>query len=181
MANIAKVASAALGTTKSGGMLLSICVGCSHGSNSLTVASTPGSGYAQFISNYGTPAINSLALSNDGVVGDSYVVCTTCHNQHVQNVYKGTLAGINGTFQTIFYVNGAYNPGAPYDPTHVPSTNRFCLQCHYSHSSEYYGATTVGTALMLAGLEQAENIHRAACADTCCRGTPRWIRWGDGL
>jgi len=144
MANIAKVASAALSNGTSGGMILQITAG-SHG-NVLSVTTTAGSGYANFVAQYGTPAIGSLALASDGVVGDSYVVCTTCHNQHVQNVYKGTLAGVAGTFQTIFYVNGAYNPGAPYDPTHVPSTNRFCLQCHYSHSSEYYGATTVGTA-----------------------------------
>jgi len=52
----------------------------------------------------------------------------------------------SATFATIFYVNGPYNPGAPYDPTHVPSTNAFCLQCHFSHSSQYFGATTVGTA-----------------------------------
>jgi nitrate/TMAO reductase-like tetraheme cytochrome c subunit len=47
---------------------------------------------------------------------------------------------------TIFYVNGPYNPGAPYDPNHVPSTNQFCLQCHFNHSSQYFGSTTVGTA-----------------------------------
>ena len=58
-----------------------------------------------------------------------------------------TIAGLTtGAFQTIFFVNGPYNPGAPYDPTHVPSTMRFCQQCHFNMSSEYYGAVTVGTA-----------------------------------
>jgi hypothetical protein len=72
----------------------------------------------------------------------------------VQNVFSGSatsasknIAGLGAAhFATIFYVNGPYNPGAPYDPTHVPSTNAFCLQCHFSHSSQYFGATTVGTA-----------------------------------
>ena len=46
----------------------------------------------------------------------------------------------------IFYVNSAYNPAAPYDPTHEPSTMRFCQTCHISMSSESYGATNIGTA-----------------------------------
>jgi hypothetical protein len=115
---------------------------------------TAGTTYAQFVSNYGYPAVASMATPTGATSGNQlYVVCTTCHNQHVQNVYSSaghgysTIAGQKtGSFATIFYVNGPYNPGAPYDPTHVPSTNRFCLQCHFSHSSEFFGATTVGTA-----------------------------------
>jgi len=136
-ANLGKVASAALGN----GLTVTVA------SNKATFAITAGSTYAQFVSNYGYPAISSMAITAGDTNGnDLYVVCTTCHNQHVQNVYAGTSAGITGKFATIFYVKGPYNPGAPYDPTHVPSTNRFCLQCHFSHSSEYFGATTVGTA-----------------------------------
>jgi len=84
---------------------------------------------------------------------DLYIVCTTCHNQHVMNVYSSKEYGYQSTaglspasFATIFFVKGPYNPGAPYDPTHVPSTMRFCQQCHFNMSSEYYGTTTVGTA-----------------------------------
>jgi len=120
---------------------------------SYTASATAGSTYANFIASYGTPALSNLAVPGDGVPGNLYVVCTTCHNQHVQNVYSSSGHGTvpifgkaTGSYASIFYVQGPYNPGAPYDPTHVPSTNRFCLQCHFSHSSEYFGATSVGTA-----------------------------------
>jgi len=143
-ANLGAVAAAAFGNG---------LVGTVAG-NAVTWTITPGTTYAQFVSNYGIPAIASTALPSAATAAtQAYVVCTTCHNQHVQNVYSSadtgqTIAGLpsTATFQTIFYVNGPYNPSAPYDPTHVPSTNRFCLQCHFNHSSEYFGATTVGTA-----------------------------------
>jgi hypothetical protein len=143
-ANLGAVASAALGN----GLVVSVAA------NKATITVTAGTTYANFVSNYGIPAISSMAItSGDTNSSNLYVVCTTCHNQHVQNVYSSaghgysTIAGLTtGSFASIFYVNGPYNPGAPYDPTHVPSTNRFCLQCHFSHSSEYFGSTTVGTA-----------------------------------
>jgi hypothetical protein len=143
MANLGKVASAALGN----GLTYTV------NGTKLTMSVTPGTTYANFVAAYGTPAVRSLASNNDGVANNQYVVCTTCHNQHVQNVYSAVghgavpiAGGAVTAAQTIFYVNGPYNPGAPYDPTHVPSTNAFCLQCHFSHSSQYFGSTTVGTA-----------------------------------
>jgi hypothetical protein len=143
MANLGKVASAALGN----GLTYTV------NGTKLTMSVTPGTTYANFVAAYGTPAVSSLASNNDGIAGNQYVVCTTCHNQHVQNVYSAVghgavpiAGGAVTAAQTIFYVNGPYNPGAPYDPTHVPSTNAFCLQCHFSHSSQYFGSTTVGTA-----------------------------------
>jgi hypothetical protein len=123
-------------------------------SNKVSIAVAAGSQY---------PALASLVgngASSDG--STAYIVCTTCHNQHVMNVYSSKptswssalpIAGVTGTattpaasLRTIFFVNGPYNPGAPYDPTHVPSTMRFCQQCHFSMSSEAYGATNIGTA-----------------------------------
>ena len=141
LANLGKVASAALGN----GLTYTV------NGTKLTKVITPNTTYANFVAAYGTPAISSLASNNDGIAGNQYVVCTTCHNQHVQNVYsfsssKAIGSATTGAAATIFYVNGPYNPGAPYDPTHVPSTNAFCLQCHFSHSSQYFGSTTVGTA-----------------------------------
>jgi len=143
-ANLGAVASAALGN----GLVVTI-----NGTKA-TISVTAGTTYANFVTEYGYPAIASMALPTGATSGNQlYVVCTTCHNQHVQNVYSSAGHGYSkialqatGSFATIFYVNGPYNPGAPYDPTHVPSTNRFCLQCHFSHSSEYFGAVTVGTA-----------------------------------
>ena len=145
MANLGKVGSAQL---KNG---LIVTFGANN--SSFTLTETAGSTYANFVASYGVPAAANLANPGDGVAGNLYVVCTTCHNQHVQNVYSASGHGAQPIFggkvtsaASIFYVQGPYNPGAPYDPTHVPSTNRFCLQCHFSHSSEYFGATTVGTA-----------------------------------
>jgi len=146
-ANLGRVGSAALNAT-TGGLIVTIAA------NRATYTWTAGSPYANFVANYGIPAIASMAVTAGDTNGnDVYIVCTTCHNQHVMNVYSSRahsyskIAGMAaGSFHTIFFVNGPYNPGAPYDPTHVPSTMRFCQQCHFSMSSEYYGATTVGTA-----------------------------------
>lgn len=147
LANLGKVASAAL---KNG---LVVTVTGTGANESVTYAATAGTTYGNFVASYGMPAVANLASDGSGIAGNLYVVCTTCHNQHVQNVYSASGHGAQPIFggtvtsaATIFYVQGPYNPGAPYDPTHVPSTNRFCLQCHFSHSSEYFGATNVGTA-----------------------------------
>ncbi len=149
MANLGAVAKAALSST-TGGMIVTFS---GTGNSSYAITATAGSPYANFISSYGVPAVANLADPGDGISGNLYVVCTTCHNQHVQNVYSASGHGAQPIFggqvtsaASIFYVQGPYNPGAPYDPTHVPSTNRFCLQCHFSHSSEYFGATNIGTA-----------------------------------
>jgi hypothetical protein len=132
-------------------------------SNKVSVKVASGSAYANMVASYGYPAVASLAgngASSDG--STAFIVCTTCHNQHVMNVYASlptswstalpiggitNASGVNANqFRTIFFVNGPYNPGAPYDPTHLPSTMRFCQQCHFSMSPEWYGATNIGTA-----------------------------------
>lgn len=111
-------------------------------------SSTP---YGNFAATYYPGALAATVSQGTGNFGDHYVVCTTCHNQHNMAVYGGgqrnetVPAGVTQV-RTIFFVNGGYNPGAPYDPTHEPSTMRFCQQCHFSFSSEYFGATNVGTA-----------------------------------
>ena len=119
------------------------------GSN--TVTWTTAGNYASFVSKYGMPAVGSAKV--DAVNRVPYVVCTTCHNQHIMNVYKsgtGTkvIAGnpSGSTFATYFFINGPYNPGASWTPTTAPSTTQFCRQCHFSHANEYYGVTAVGTA-----------------------------------
>jgi hypothetical protein len=143
MANLGAVAAAALGN----GLTYSV------NGVKLTMSITPGTSYANFVNAYGTPALSNLASNNDGIANNLYVVCTTCHNQHVMNVYSGSgygmvpiAGGAVTTARTIFFVNGPYNPGAAFDPTHIPSTNAFCLQCHFSYSSQYFGSTTVGVA-----------------------------------
>jgi len=148
--------------------MLAVLEGGSWGSYGVTfnpVSVSAGGLYSKMVATYGYPALASLANVSGGA-GDgsaSYLVCTTCHNQHVMNVYQSLptswssalpIGGVSSTgpntpgasFATIFFVNGPYNPGAPYDPTHLPSTMRFCQQCHFNMSPEAYGATNIGTA-----------------------------------
>ncbi len=141
-------ASAALGavlTTASYGLMPAVAT------NKLAVASiVPNTPYGNFVASYYPGALASM-VAKDATFADNFVVCTTCHNQHNMAVYGGgqrnetVPAGVTQV-RTIFFVNGGYNPGAPYDPTHEPSTMRFCQQCHFSFSSEYFGATNIGTA-----------------------------------
>jgi cytochrome c553 len=137
MANIAAVGSAALGN----GLAYTVA------GNKATWTTT--GEYASFVNNYGDPQIKGLAL--DAVNQTPYVTCTTCHNQHIMNVYKvssstpiATLT--TGAMATYFFINAPYNPGAPWTPFSAPSTTQFCRQCHFSHANEYYGVTVVGTA-----------------------------------
>ena len=52
--------------------------------NSFTVQS--GSNYAQFMTNYGAPVLRiGRSYSNINGSGSPYIVCTTCHNQHVMS------------------------------------------------------------------------------------------------
>jgi len=114
---------------------------------SAVVGNTP---WGNFVASYAPAALAGM-VPRTASFADNFVVCTTCHNQHNMAVFAGSRGGPAlpaGVTQvrTIFFVNGGYNPGAPYDPTHEPSTMRFCQQCHFSFSSEYYGASNVGTA-----------------------------------
>lgn len=135
----------------------------------------PTGSYATFVSDYGMPAIAGTAWGygvavNPGItVGATnpatgkaytafdklYLTCTTCHNQHVMNVYKGvgkgatngyTSASDTGTYRTFFFINGPYNlaqaatvAGHGATTTQAQSTTQFCRQCHFSTSNENYG------------------------------------------
>jgi len=125
----------------------------------MSVSALSGTPFYNFAWTYGLTTLNAAVADGSGIPGNSYLTCTTCHNQHNQNVFQANAAhgGISGcptgapcksiaTVAKIFYIGNAYNPAAPYDPTHEPSTMRFCQQCHFSMSSEAYGATNIGTA-----------------------------------
>jgi hypothetical protein len=120
--------------------------------------------HANFEANYGFPSLRkgtwSWPLANP--VGNTdpnklFLLCTTCHNQHVMNVYgttfnasrnpEGTkIAGGTGTFATYWFINAPYNMGGQYDPkTQAPSTTQFCRQCHFSEANEYFNLNTVTT------------------------------------
>jgi cytochrome c553 len=123
---------------------------------------TPAGQYATFVANYGMPAIAGTpwawGVANPAGNNDPsklYLTCTTCHNQHVMNVYKGVglkgaaaSASASGTFKTYFFVNAPYNVDA-FNQGNVNSggtfTNKassaaqFCRQCHFSEANEYFG------------------------------------------
>jgi len=77
-----------------------------------------------------------------GKVGSTVtaVMCTSCHNQHSQNIYKGTMGGASGYYQTMFFLKGYYNPS-----TNGNNAAQFCRQCHGGESNEMNGQTTVPT------------------------------------
>ena len=115
-------------------------------SGSYSVKVTPGPNMASFINNYGF--FVSL-VSTDGA--NAYVVCTTCHNQHVMNVVKvsasnsggtSTSGMTPGTYQTMFFLRGPYNPWSPTSN----EAAQFCRQCHAGESNEKNGSTA-GTTL----------------------------------
>jgi hypothetical protein len=120
-----------------------------------TFTITPGSQYDQFVTNYGWPALAPGKWSNPwgiNTAGQPFVLCTTCHNQHVMTVYTSTKAsqiqkdGGGKFYATYFFINGPYNPNLQtYASTRAPSTTQFCRQCHFGEANEANNTTTITT------------------------------------
>jgi len=124
------------------------------GNNTLTV--TPGTPFAQFVANYGWPALAPGKWSKPyGVngAGQPYVLCTTCHNQHVMTVYTSSansqIVGDGGGkyYATYFFVNGPYNPNLQGKLTagQAASTTQFCRQCHFGEANEGNNTNNIPT------------------------------------
>jgi len=127
--------------------------------NGLTFAngafSVTGAPYSTFVANYGWPALAPGKYSAPyGVngAGKPYVVCTTCHNQHVMTVYTASAnspigGNTSGWYATMFFVNGPYNPNITPDPTGktAPSTTQFCRQCHFGEANEANNSNGITT------------------------------------
>ncbi len=121
--------------------------------NTFTV--TAGSPYAQFVSNYGWPALAPGAHGSAWGInasGQPYVVCTTCHNQHVMTVYTSTSAsqiqndGGGKFYATYFFINGPYNPNiGVVGQNQAPSTTQFCRQCHFGEANEANNTNNIKT------------------------------------
>jgi len=122
--------------------------------NSFTV--TPGTPYYQFVQNYGWPALAPGAWSNPYGVnpsGQPYVLCTTCHNQHVMTVYTSSASspiaadGGGMYYATYFFVNGPYNPNlqGKVGMKQAASTTQFCRQCHFSEANEANNTNNITT------------------------------------
>ena len=121
--------------------------------NAFTV--TPGTPFAQFVANYGWPALapgkwsNPYGFNN----GKAYVLCTTCHNQHVMTVYTSSAAsqivgdGGGKFYATYFFINGPYNPNLQGKLTagQAASTTQFCRQCHFGEANEANNTNNIPT------------------------------------
>ncbi|HXW57220.1 MAG TPA: hypothetical protein VEJ67_15835 [Candidatus Cybelea sp.] len=67
---------------------------------------------------------------------NSWVTCTTCHDQHDMLYFR---ADASGTIRpTHFFVRGWYNPG---NTTTSNSAAQFCRSCHGGESNEMHGQT----------------------------------------
>lgn len=96
---------------------------------------TPGPNMTKFIANYGFTA----ELFDNGAK-EPMVTCISCHDQHSQTAYHGTIAGAEGNYKTMFFVRGYYNP-----KTGSNSVSQFCRQCHGGEGNEMHGVDTVPT------------------------------------
>ncbi|MDT8068730.1 MAG: hypothetical protein ROO76_11265 [Terriglobia bacterium] len=88
-----------------------------------------------FATNYGFTA-NLAAYNNKPIV-----VCTSCHNQHVMNVFKGKIGGVQGYYKTYFGIRGNYDPGAT--NAGFNATAQFCRQCHGAEANEMNNGSAV--------------------------------------
>ena len=123
--------------------------------NGTKMVLAPGTPYAQFVANYGFPALAPGKWSQPFAVtaaGKPYVLCTTCHNQHVMTVYASSKAspiandGGGKYYATFFFVNGPYNPNINnVANTNAPSTTQFCRQCHFGEANEANNTNNITT------------------------------------
>ena len=123
--------------------------------NGTKMVLTAGTPYAQFVSNYGYPALAPGKWSQPFAVngsGKPYVLCTTCHNQHVMTVYTSSASspiandGGGKYYATYFFINGPYNPNLQtYNANQAPSTVQFCRQCHFGEANEANNTNTITT------------------------------------
>ena len=118
----------------------SVSSNSTSGNTKITVSMT-GPNSSRFFKNYG------FFVSLGDYEGIPVVVCTTCHNQHVMNVVNvtsKTSSGLSGTYQTMFFLRGPYNPAST--NTGANTTAQFCRQCHGGESNEANGSS-MGTVL----------------------------------
>ena len=118
-----------------------------------TFSVIPGTPYAQFVANYGSPALVGKRIGAYGIGedGEPYAMCTTCHDQHVHSVYASkpgnSIAGDGGgkIYTTYFFVNGPYNPMTGRAQQNASSAEQFCRQCHFELANEANNSNGVPT------------------------------------
>jgi nitrate/TMAO reductase-like tetraheme cytochrome c subunit len=117
---------------------------------------TAGTPYAQFVANYGWPALAPGKWGvNYGVNGSGkpYITCTTCHDQHVMTVFASYAAnqiqndGGGKFYATYFFIRGPYNPNlqGKVNSNQAASTTQFCRQCHFGEANEANNTNNITT------------------------------------
>ena len=99
-------------------------------------AIVPGPNMTKFINNYG------FFVRTSAYNGQPTVMCTTCHNQHVMNVVNVTAKNSGqtaGTYATMFFLRGPYNPASGTAGSN--QTAQFCRQCHGGEANEMNGSS----------------------------------------
>jgi len=77
------------------------------------------------------------------ITSNSWITCTTCHDQHDMLYFNTTAATSTMTIKpTRFFVRGWYNPG---NTTTSNSAAQFCRGCHGGESNEMHGQTVPTT------------------------------------
>ncbi len=88
--------------------------------------------------NYGFTV--SLAVVNN----IPFVTCTTCHDQHSETIWSGTIGGAKANWNTSFFVRGPYTPTSG-TGTVSNAAAQFCRNCHGGESNEMHGLLNVPT------------------------------------
>jgi len=107
---------------------------CSQGEGVITMT---GAKSSLFVRNYG------FFVKPGNYNNTAVVVCTTCHDPHLMNVFTvapGSKSGLPpGTYKTMFFLRGPYNPAS--STVGANTTAQFCRQCHAAESNEANGST----------------------------------------
>jgi len=110
---------------------------CTGGGNTATKITMNGAASSVFLTNYPGSFWNGTGnpLATFGTTVNA-VTCTTCHDQHSMTIY----ANPKGSFTTMFFVRGQYNPNS-----NGNSVAQFCRNCHGGESNEAHGLMNVPT------------------------------------
>jgi len=96
-----------------------------------------GPNQTQFVNvNYGFPV--SLSIVNNLPT----VTCTSCHDQHSQNIWAGKVGGVQANWNTSFFMRGPYTPNGT---TGSNVAAQFCRTCHGGEANEMHGLMNVPT------------------------------------
>jgi len=92
----------------------------------------------------GTAVLAADGVTITGYTSNSWVTCTTCHDQHDMQYFTAAVSasGVATIRPTHFFVRGWYDPG---NTNTSNSAAQFCRTCHGGESNEAHGQTVPTT------------------------------------